>query len=151
MLRLILFAFIVLFILTGTNFGKSLMAEHNIFEEGRSITEKWIGNENIEGQSLPDPLKQSDEFNHDQLIENSPIQVKDEPSLSKDKAITKFLTEFSMTELLTMVEKIRSGLSDEDFAEMKEALKDRFSSEDLEALKQLGKDEFKKYLNRTEE
>ncbi|WP_209121592.1 hypothetical protein [Alkalihalobacillus sp. BA299] len=133
MLRLILFAFIGFYILTGTNFGKSLMEEHNFFEEGsgiKSVTEKLIGNE---------ATKQEMQEVHDT----------NEPTLSQDEAVTKILTAFSMTELLTMLEKVKDGLTDEDIAEMKATLKERLPAEDIEALKQLGKDEFNKYFNHT--
>ncbi|WP_078429867.1 hypothetical protein [Alkalihalobacterium alkalinitrilicum] len=151
MLRLILFAFIAFFILTGTNFGKSLMAEHQFFEEDKLLPEKWIGNGTVEEQNLHRTSVPQPKLTPDPTVEEAPIKEQDDPTLSKDDAITKVLNEFSLTELLAYVEQVKSGITAEDLAEIKETVKDRFSTEDYETLKQIGKNEFNKIFGPSED
>ncbi|MDE5414013.1 hypothetical protein [Alkalihalobacterium chitinilyticum] len=148
MLRIILFAFLGLFILTGTNFEKNLMAEQHFFEEGKYLTEKWLDNETKEGISL-DQLETYDTY-HVKTEEDQQLAATDKP-LSKDEAITKVMEEFSMTELLSIAEKVGSGLSGEEIEELKATIKERFSPEDIDALKELGKNKINQFLNPTEE
>ncbi|WP_418198035.1 hypothetical protein [Alkalihalobacterium sp. APHAB7] len=148
MLRIILFAFLGLFILTGTNFGKNLMAEQHFFEEEKYHTEKWLDNETIEGISL-DQLETYDTY-HVKTEEDQHLAATDQP-LSKDEAITKVMEEFSMIELLSIAEKVGSGLSGEEIEELKATITERFSPEDFEALKELGKNKINQFLNPTEE
>ncbi|WP_216830405.1 hypothetical protein [Alkalihalobacterium elongatum] len=164
MLRLILFAFIGLFILTGTNFGKSLMAEHNFLEESKALKENFISNEKfaIMGQNKGEPhhdtglAHDEDEVelrHHDlgPMTDEVATDQREELALSKDEAITRVLSEFSMTELLAMVDKVKNGLTEEEFEEMKATLKHHFSAEEIEALKELGKNKINQYFNSFDE
>ncbi|MEB1809772.1 MAG: hypothetical protein LPK26_21180 [Bacillaceae bacterium] len=125
------------------------MAEHHFFEEGKHFTEKWLDNETIEGIA-PDQLETYDTYHVKGGKDNQHLAATDLPLLT-DEAITKVMEEFSMTELLAMAEKVKSGLSEEDVEELKEKIKERFSPEDLEALKELGKNKIDQFLKPTEE
>ncbi|MDE5414286.1 hypothetical protein [Alkalihalobacterium chitinilyticum] len=162
MLRLILFAFIALFILTGTNFGKNLMADHNFLEEGKDLKENFISNEKfdmlgqdkIESQHDAGLADDEVELRHHDLgpmTDETSTDQQEELALTKDEAITRVLSEFSMTELVTMVDKVKNGLTEKEFEEMKTTLKHHFSAEEIEALKELGKNKIKEYFHSSDE
>lgn len=150
MIRLILFVFIGLFLLTGTNLGKDFLAEHNL----------WGSNENLEEQPIWKKLNLQNE--NQEYREVRPVENESQPNAHVEKSdllsqlpstetLTKVLEVLSFTEMMTLLDAVKNEAKNEEIMEIVHELKERLPEEELEILIQYGQEKLQEYLNKTEE